>query len=189
METVLVTGGAGFIGSHTCKGLPRTASYRSHLTTYREAMPISCAGVRLLTAIFYTSPRSMRPSSDIAPAPLSILPLSPMSENRCRARSPTTGSMSRALSTFSRRCCASAPAPSCSRVRAQPTAFQAKLPIAESAPQRPINPYGRSKLAGEQILADARSAEELRVAMLRYFNAAGADPVGFEPRLSASTPL
>ena len=48
-----------------------------------------------------------------------------------------------------------------------------ELPIVESAPQRPTNPYGRSKLAGEQILADARTAEGLRVAMLRYFNAAG----------------
>jgi UDP-arabinose 4-epimerase len=53
-----------------------------------------------------------------------------------------------------------------------------ELPIVESAPQRPINPYGRSKLAGEQILTDARAAEGLRVAMLRYFNAAGADPEG-----------
>ena len=53
-----------------------------------------------------------------------------------------------------------------------------RLPIAENAPQRPINPYGRSKLAGEQILADARTAEGLRVAMLRYFNAAGADLEG-----------
>ena len=31
-----------------------------------------------------------------------------------------------------------------------------RLPIAESAPQRPINPYGRSKLAGEQILGPTR---------------------------------
>jgi UDP-arabinose 4-epimerase len=52
------------------------------------------------------------------------------------------------------------------------------VPIPESAPQRPINPYGRSKLAGEQILMDASAAEHLQVAMLRYFNAAGADPDG-----------
>src|SRR5262249_17944679 len=51
-----------------------------------------------------------------------------------------------------------------------------RLPIAESAPQRPINPYGRSKLAGEQILEDAHTAEGLRVATLRYFNAACRDP-------------
>jgi UDP-arabinose 4-epimerase len=53
-----------------------------------------------------------------------------------------------------------------------------RLPIAENAPQRPINPYGRSKLGCEQILADVHSAEGIRVAMLRYFNAAGADPEG-----------
>jgi UDP-arabinose 4-epimerase len=50
------------------------------------------------------------------------------------------------------------------------------LPIPESAPQRPIIPYGRSKLAGEQILADTHAAEGIRFAILRYFNAAGADP-------------
>jgi UDP-arabinose 4-epimerase len=53
-----------------------------------------------------------------------------------------------------------------------------RLPIVKNAPQRPINPYGRSKLACEQILEDVRATEELRVAMLRYFNAAGADPEG-----------
>jgi UDP-arabinose 4-epimerase len=53
-----------------------------------------------------------------------------------------------------------------------------RLPIAENAPQRPINPYGRSKLACEKILEDVRTTEELQVAMLRYFNAAGADPEG-----------
>jgi UDP-arabinose 4-epimerase len=43
-----------------------------------------------------------------------------------------------------------------------------RLPIAEEAPQRPI--YGRSKLAGEQILTDARSAEKLRVAQFSDFD-------------------
>jgi UDP-arabinose 4-epimerase len=52
------------------------------------------------------------------------------------------------------------------------------LPITESAPQNPISPYGRSKLACEQILADVAAASGLSTACLRYFNAAGADPEG-----------
>ena len=51
-------------------------------------------------------------------------------------------------------------------------------PMAETHPQRPINPYGRSKLIIEQILEDYARAYGLRYASLRYFNAAGADPDG-----------
>jgi UDP-arabinose 4-epimerase len=50
------------------------------------------------------------------------------------------------------------------------------LPIAESAPQNPINPYGYSKLACERILIDVAAAHQCRYAILRYFNACGADP-------------
>lgn len=49
-------------------------------------------------------------------------------------------------------------------------------PIPESAPLAPVNPYGRSKLIGEQMLADAAQASDLRFVALRYFNAAGAAP-------------
>src|SRR5690606_6832588 len=52
------------------------------------------------------------------------------------------------------------------------------LPIAETTPQRPINPYGRTKLIVEQVLADYANAYGSRYAALRYFNAAGADPDG-----------
>lgn len=48
--------------------------------------------------------------------------------------------------------------------------------IDESHPARPINPYGRSKWMVEQILADAAAAWGLRSVSLRYFNAAGASP-------------
>ena len=51
-------------------------------------------------------------------------------------------------------------------------------PMAETHPQRPINPYGRSKLIIEEILEDYARAYGLRYASLRYFNAAGADPDG-----------
>jgi UDP-glucose-4-epimerase GalE len=49
-------------------------------------------------------------------------------------------------------------------------------PITEDHPQQPINPYGRTKLAVEWMLRDADLAHGLRFVALRYFNAAGADP-------------
>jgi UDP-glucose-4-epimerase GalE len=52
------------------------------------------------------------------------------------------------------------------------------VPIAESTPQNPINPYGATKLVGERVLADYEMAYGFPTAMLRYFNAAGADPDG-----------
>jgi len=52
------------------------------------------------------------------------------------------------------------------------------VPIPEGAPRRPINPYGRSKLMTEEILADAASVHPFNYCALRYFNVAGADPQG-----------
>lgn len=48
--------------------------------------------------------------------------------------------------------------------------------VSEDTPQRPINPYGWSKLMTEQMLADVAAAHPLNVGVLRYFNVAGADP-------------
>lgn len=53
-----------------------------------------------------------------------------------------------------------------------------EIPIPESTPQRPINPYGFTKLVIEQALADYAAAYGLGYAALRYFNAAGAHPDG-----------
>lgn len=53
-----------------------------------------------------------------------------------------------------------------------------QIPIAETCPQRPINPYGRSKWMVEQLLADCGAAYGLPTVIFRYFNAAGADPAG-----------
>ncbi len=52
------------------------------------------------------------------------------------------------------------------------------LPIAETHPLQPINPYGHSKAMVEQLLQDLDRAEGLRYISLRYFNAAGSDPAG-----------
>ncbi len=58
-------------------------------------------------------------------------------------------------------------------------------PLPEELPLSPINPYGRSKLMTEWMLADAAKAHDLRYVALRYFNVAGADPKG---RSGQSTP-
>ncbi len=60
------------------------------------------------------------------------------------------------------------------------------LPVLETAPLAPINPYGRSKLLSEWILQDvSRAYPFFRYLILRYFNVAGADPGG---RIGQSTP-
>jgi len=51
-------------------------------------------------------------------------------------------------------------------------------PVSESAPTRPINPYGMSKLMTEAMLADVARAHPMNYCALRYFNVAGADPAG-----------
>lgn len=59
------------------------------------------------------------------------------------------------------------------------------VPVDETALPNPLSPYGRSKLMSEQMLADAGAAYGLRYVALRYFNVAGADPHG---RHGQSTP-
>ena len=59
------------------------------------------------------------------------------------------------------------------------------IPVTEDAPTVPINPYGWSKLMSERIFKDAAAAHGLSYAILRYFNVAGADPQG---RSGQSTP-
>ena len=51
-----------------------------------------------------------------------------------------------------------------------------RVPITEDDPKLPINPYGASKLMTERMLADAAAAHPLNYGALRYFNVAGADP-------------
>lgn len=53
-----------------------------------------------------------------------------------------------------------------------------RVPITENMPQKPVNPYGATKLMVERILRDYNRAYDLQFVVLRYFNAAGADPDG-----------
>jgi UDP-glucose 4-epimerase len=51
-------------------------------------------------------------------------------------------------------------------------------PVTESTPTKPINPYGRSKLMSEWLIEDYGAASDLRYVIIRYFNVAGAEPKG-----------
>lgn len=53
-----------------------------------------------------------------------------------------------------------------------------EYPVQESSPTLPINPYGQSKLMSERIIRDYAQASELKYVILRYFNVAGADSSG-----------
>jgi UDP-arabinose 4-epimerase len=53
-----------------------------------------------------------------------------------------------------------------------------RIPITEDQPQQPVNPYGATKRMVEWVLEDYAAAYRIRSVMLRYFNAAGADPQG-----------
>ncbi|HWF64510.1 MAG TPA: UDP-glucose 4-epimerase GalE [Rhizomicrobium sp.] len=64
-------------------------------------------------------------------------------------------------------------------------AEDAAQPLNETAPRMPISPYARSKLMTEWILEDVARAHDFRPIILRYFNVAGADPKG---RTGQSTP-
>jgi UDP-glucose 4-epimerase len=61
----------------------------------------------------------------------------------------------------------------------------AVLPVREDAPTRPMSPYGTSKLMSEIMLHDVAAAHDLHYVILRYFNVAGADP---QQRTGQSTP-
>jgi UDP-glucose 4-epimerase len=60
-----------------------------------------------------------------------------------------------------------------------------QVPVSEDMPTQPMSPYGRSKLMTEWMLQDASKAHDLRFTALRYFNVAGADPL---MRTGQSTP-
>lgn len=174
--SILVTGGAGFIGSHTCKALAAEGFVpvafddlsRGHAACVRWGPLVQ--GDILDPAALEAAFERYRPSAVVHFAALAYVGESaqrPLAYYRTNVAGliNVLDAMARFGSgaiVFSSSCAT--------------YGIPASLPVAEDAPQRPISPYGRSKLACEHILADVAAACGLRVACLRYFNAAGADP-------------
>jgi len=173
---VLVTGGAGYIGSHACKLLAakgyEPVVYDSLLRGNRSAVkwgPFEEGDIADLNRVQDVL-RRHRPGAVMHFAALAYVGES-VQEPLTYYRNNVGGSTAllqaivdvhRVPVVFSSTCAT--------------YGMPEQLPIAESHPQNPINPYGYTKLVVERILADIDAAHGVKSVPLRYFNAAGSDP-------------
>ncbi|MCC9621443.1 UDP-glucose 4-epimerase GalE [Thalassospira sp. MA62] len=177
--TVLVTGGAGYIGSHAALALldaGRSVVVLDDLSQgHRWAVPTgaafvegNCGDYDLLrrvidehgvTAIMHFAGSIIVPESV-------IYPLEYYNNNTVNSRALAQAAVDSGIKHFI--------FSSTAGVYGEPN----KTPISEDSPTRPISPYGTSKLMTEKMLEDASYAHDLRYVALRYFNVAGADPKG-----------
>ncbi|KZD02016.1 MULTISPECIES: UDP-glucose 4-epimerase GalE [unclassified Thalassospira] len=177
--TVLVTGGAGYIGSHAALALldgGRDVVVLDNLSQgHRWAVPTGAAFVegdcgdedlvrRVIaehdvTAIMHFAGSIIVPDSV-------IYPLEYYRNNTVNSRALLQVAVDNGVKHFI--------FSSTAGVYGEPKA----TPINEDFALKPISPYGTSKMMTEKMLADAAIAHDLRYVALRYFNVAGADPKG-----------
>jgi UDP-arabinose 4-epimerase len=174
----LVTGGAGYIGSHTCKALAQaghTPIVYDHLRTgHAWAVkwgPLEQGDINDPAALGVVL-RRYRPEAVLNFAALAYVSES-MREPLLYYRA-NVGGMITLLETMRAHDVGSIVFSSTCATYGLPPS----LPIVETMAQNPINTYGRSKRMAEEILRDACAAHGLGAIALRYFNAAGADPDG-----------
>ncbi|MFL5018741.1 MAG: UDP-glucose 4-epimerase GalE [Rhizobium sp.] len=175
---ILVTGGAGFIGSHICKALSRAGMIP---VTYDNLSTGHADSVRW-------GPLIRAELADAATLRRTLAEFSPDCVIHCGANAYVGESVDMPRKYYRNNVVGSLTllevcldqdierivfSSSCATYGV-PTS----LPIREESPQHPVNPYGRTKLIFEMALEDFAAAYGIRFAALRYFNAAGADPDG-----------
>jgi UDP-arabinose 4-epimerase len=178
MPRVLVTGGAGYIGSHACKALAASGYepvvYDSLELGHDWAVrwgPIERGCIldtdQLAETMIRYKIESVMHFAAYIQAGESVSDPSKYYRNNCLGSLSLLDAMRNAKVgriVFS----------STAAVYGEPR----QIPIPEDHPHEPVNPYGQSKLMVERMLADHASAHGMRATALRYFNAAGADPGG-----------
>jgi len=178
MKTILVTGGAGFVGSHACKALARRGFRpvvfdnleRGHDWAVKWG-PLAQGDIRDESDL-HRAFQAWRPWAVMHFAAYAYVGES--SIEPVKYYDTNVGGTAKLLKV--------AAAFECRRVVFSSSCaiygIPARLPLAEEDPRHPVNPYGYTKLVAEQMLADAEAANGIRNVTLRYFNATGADPDG-----------
>ena len=176
MAKVLVTGGAGYIGSHGCKAL-RAAGHEpvvfdNFRTGWKQAVKFGemIEGDLLDEAALKAAFAQVKPDAVMHFAALSNVGES-VANPDLYWRNNVGGSLN-LLSAMAEAGVKNIVFSSTAATYGEPD----QDPITETAPQRPINAYGASKLAVEAMLDDFEKAHGIRSIAFRYFNVAGADP-------------
>ena len=175
---ILVVGGAGYIGSHCCKGLAEAGytpvCFDNFSTGHREFVkwgPVVDGDVHD-QSLLVNSIQEHQPIAVLHFAASSLVGES-VSDPEKYYRNNVEGTLS-LLRSMRETQCETLVFSSSGAVYGE--SHQGL--ISETDVLRPVNPYGRTKLIIEEILADFRSAYEFRSVCLRYFNASGADASG-----------
>jgi UDP-glucose-4-epimerase GalE len=174
-ETILVTGGAGYIGSQTCKALAKAGFipvvYDNLSTGHAYAIkwgPFVQGDIsdsaRLSEAITSFKPKAVLHFAGSALVVESVQQPAKYYHNNMAATLTLLQTMQEHFvkNILFSSSCATYGNPQFT-------------PITEEHPQIPVNPYGRTKLMAEQMMADFSAAYGFKTIFLRYFNAAGAD--------------
>lgn len=178
--TLLITGGAGYIGSHTVRHLleqnERVVVLDNLVFGHREALPMDrvtfvegdMADAPLMDRIFTEhKPEAVLHFAAFAYVGESVT--DPLKYYRNNLAAPLT-----LLEAMQRHGCRRFIFSSTCATYGDPV----KIPIDESHPQSPVNPYGASKWMLERVLRDCDRAWGLKSVFLRYFNASGCHPSG-----------
>lgn len=187
LSTVLVTGGAGYIGSHTARALLAAGYdvvlYDDLSAGHPEVVGrlVSAANGRRVALVEGDVRDTRRVETAIrahgAQAVLHFAALLNVADSVSHPLAYYSVNVTGALSVLEAMAHAGV-----SRLVFSSTCatfgIPARLPMAEDDPQHPINAYGEAKLAVERALPHVERAHGIRFVALRYFNAAGADPDG-----------
>jgi UDP-glucose 4-epimerase len=176
MTTILVTGGAGYIGSHACKALAAAGytpvTYDNLSTGWQDAVKFGPfeQGDLLDRARLDEVFAKHRPAAVVHFAALSQVGES-MTDPGKYWRNNVSGSLTLIEAATDAGCLDFVFSSTCATY-----GDQDNVVLDENSPQYPVNSYGASKRAIEDILANFESSHGLNSVIFRYFNVAGADP-------------